>query len=392
MGNRYRELILAAALGLACATGAGAQTVTDVLTFLLNNQSVQTGSPDRDRQAALATTATISRALAANLATLPVPSSPSGFVYRFNSDLGTMERASQNFGPFFVERALTAGRGVTSFGLAFQQFRFTSLDGQSLRDGTLVTTANQFVDEAAPFDVNQLTLDIDTSVVTFYGSIGVSDHMEVGFAVPFMALNLSGTRVDTYRGQTFTQAQAEAHASGLADIVVRTKIVAFQEEGSGLAGAVDVRLPTGRSQDLLGAGTPSVRFSAIGSLEGGRLSSHANAGFTVGGLARELSGAAALAAAAGGRLTIDGELLGRIIEAPSGIVPVSATNPTLQGVQTIRLLPGGSRLVMVSAVAGFKWNLSDTWVLGGSVNIPLTSDGLTAPFTPFIGLDYSLGR
>jgi hypothetical protein len=43
-------------------------------------------------------------------------------------------------------------------------------------------------------------------------------------------------------------------------------------------------------------------------------------------------------------------------------------------------------------VPGFKWNLTDTWVLAGNVSVPLTRGGLTAPFTPFIGMDYALGR
>jgi hypothetical protein len=65
---------LGTALGalLVAAAPAHAQTVSDVLTFLVTNQSVATGSIDRDREAALATSDTISRALLANLATLPV--------------------------------------------------------------------------------------------------------------------------------------------------------------------------------------------------------------------------------------------------------------------------------------------------------------------------------
>jgi hypothetical protein len=48
-------------------------------------------------------------------------------------------------------------------------------------------------------------------------------------------------------------------------------------------------------------------------------------------------------------------------------------------------------LNVVTFVPGFKWNLSDTWVLATNVTIPLTSSGLTATFTPFIGLDYAFG-
>src|SRR5262245_36006006 len=155
--SRPIHALSTAALVAACASTASAQTVSEALTFLMTNQSVQTGDFQRDRSAAQATSDTISRAILANLATLPVASSSSGFLYRLNPELGTVERATQSFGPFFVERALTAGRHQASIGLTFQNLRFTSLDGRNLRDGSLVTTANQFVDESAPFDVDRLT-------------------------------------------------------------------------------------------------------------------------------------------------------------------------------------------------------------------------------------------
>ena len=112
---------------VALASSGSAQTVSDALTFLMTNQSVQTGDFERDRTAAEATSETISRAILANLATLPVATSSSGFLYRLNPELGTVERATQSFGPFFVERALTAGRHQASIGLTFQQLRFENV-------------------------------------------------------------------------------------------------------------------------------------------------------------------------------------------------------------------------------------------------------------------------
>src|SRR5882724_11610204 len=156
----FRIGAFAIAATITASSSARAQSVTDVLTFLVTNQSVSTGSVERDRAAAQATSTTISRALAASLATLPVTSSSGAFVYRLNPELGTVERATQSFGPFFTERALSAGRHQASFGLTFQQLPFSSLDGRNLRDGSLVTTANQFTDETAPFDVDRLTLNI----------------------------------------------------------------------------------------------------------------------------------------------------------------------------------------------------------------------------------------
>ena len=44
------------------------------------------------------------------------------------------------------------------------------------------------------------------------------------------------------------------------------------------------------------------------------------------------------------------------------------------------LTPDASTLNIVTIVPGFKWNLSDTWVLAGNVSIPLTTAGLTSTF------------
>jgi len=390
---RVRMLtIVLAILAAGAAAPARAQSLSDVLTFLVTNDSVPTGNAQRDRDAALAAGATISRALLANLATLPVPSSSAAFVYRLNPEIGTVERGTQTFGPFFLERALTPGRGQVSAGFTVQHLHFTSLDGRSLTDGSLVTTANQFRDEAAPFDVDRLTLKLDADVATLFASVGVTDNFELGVAAPAISLTIDGSRVETYRGRTFTQAAASGHAVGLADMVVRGKYTVYHDQTAALAAAVDVRLPTGRQRDLLGAGTTSYKVSTIGSLEGRRAAAHANLALTVGGLATEFSYGAALSLAATSSLSIGGEVLGRWIDGAGQLVSTMAPHPLLTGVDTIRLSGDNSSLQIVTVVPGFKWNIADTWVLSANVSVPLTDDGLTARFTPFIGLEYALGR
>jgi hypothetical protein len=386
-----RALVIAL-LGLHSAP-ASAQTVSGVLDFLITGHSVETGSVERDAAAAAATSLTVSRALLANLATLPVGTSSGGFVYKFHPELGTVQRATSSFGPFFVERAAAPGHGAASIGLTLQYWRFTSLDGQKLRDGTLETTANQFVDELEPFDVDRLRLAIDANIATLHGSIGVGPRTEISAAIPLIVLRVNGSRVNAYRGQVFTQAEASATAVGFADVVLRTKYTLFDADGAGIAAAVEARLPTGRQQDLLGSGVMSWKFAAIGSLEGERMSSHANVGFGFGGLARDLTLAGALAASASDRLTLTGELVGRWMDVPGGITRSASIHPSLRDVRTLRLIPDGSRLTMISAAPGIKWNVTDTWVLVANASIPLTQGGLTAGFTPFIGFDYtSLSR
>lgn len=366
--------------------------VSSALTFLVTNVSVNTGNVDRDAAAAQATSATISRALLANLATLPVTSTSGAFAYRLNPDIGTVERATRTFGPVFIDRAMTSGSGTAGIGMSFQHLHFTALDGRNLRDGTLITTANQFVDEPQPFDVDQLTLSLDADVATIYGNVGLGSRVEVGGAVPLVWLRMDGSRVNTYRGTQFTQATATATAVGVADVLVRGKVAVFEQDSTSLAGAVDLRLPTGRQEDLLGAGTTSVRFSAIGSIEGRSTSAHAVAGVSLGGLADEFNYGVAFATAATSRVTITAEALGRWADTPGDIRSVAQPHPTLAGVETIRLLPGTSTLKTLTVAPGVKWNLTDTWVFAANVGLPILKGGLRAPLLPFVALEYSLER
>jgi hypothetical protein len=212
-----RSACLATVLMASLATSAEAQstpeTVQDILAFLVTNRGVETGDFDKDREAAEATSATLTRALLAAIARVPISTSSSGFTYRLNPTLGTVERASETFGPFFAERALTSGAGQASFGVTFQYASFTTLDGNDLRDGSFVTTANQFRDEETPFDIETLTLNITTRTTTVFGSVGVTDRLDVAAAVPFVSLGISGSRVNTYRGTSVVQARATAETT-----------------------------------------------------------------------------------------------------------------------------------------------------------------------------------
>src|SRR5688572_16687993 len=116
-----------------CATARAQDTVSDVIGFLVTNQAVPTADFEKDRAAAEVARATISRALLVNLTSVPLATSSSGFLYRLNPQLGTVERATESFGGFFVERALTSGRGRASFGVSATTAAFNLLDDRDLR-------------------------------------------------------------------------------------------------------------------------------------------------------------------------------------------------------------------------------------------------------------------
>ena len=132
------------------ATAAAQQPLSDVLSFLLINRSVVTGDFARDEAAAAATRDILVTFVLAEIDTLPTNSPASGFTYRLDSELGVNVRSSNSFGPFFMDRSLTVGRGQMSFGVAYNEAKFDNMDGRSLTDGTLVATGGRLVGEPNP--------------------------------------------------------------------------------------------------------------------------------------------------------------------------------------------------------------------------------------------------
>jgi hypothetical protein len=367
-------------------------SVSDVLSFLVTNQAVITDDFVKDQQAAAATRDTISRFLQVELSALPIGSSTGGFIYRLNPALGTMERVSDSFGPFYLERALTSGRGQTSIGFTYRHSKFNTLDGRSLRDGTLITTANELAHEAEPFDVEALTLRLDASTYTLFGSYGITDRLDVGAAVPIVDLRLAGERLNYYRGSVFQQAIGSASVTGLADIAVRAKYSIVQTHSAGLAAHAELRLPTGDEEQLLGSGETAVLVSAIASIENRWIGSHFKAGFGKGGASDQVDYGAAVVLSATPRLNVVGEVFGRRLGALARIQEATAPHPLIPNVTTTRLLPMETGTNTVLALAGCKWNLSKTWLLNANVLFPLTERGLTGRPTPSIALDYTFDR
>jgi hypothetical protein len=364
----------------------------DVVEFLVTNQSVQTGDFVKDRAAARAASETMGRALLVALSTLPTSASSAGFTYRFNPALGTLERTSDSFGPAFVERALTSGRGRAAFGVTWDHASFDRLDDRPLDDGTLVTTANRFTDEPSPFDVESLTLDVSTTVVTGFATVGITDHLDIGAAVPFIWLDLSGRRDDVYRGETFVQASATASSNGFGDAAIRAKYGLVQSGGAGLAVGAEVRLPTGRSEDLLGTGELASRVLAIGSYEGNHVGIHGNFGLGWGGVSDEWTYGAAFVVAPAPRITLATELMGRHLTDVPPVADVTAPHPEIPNVETIRLDAGNPGLDVSAGAFSFKWNPAGSWLVKASVMLPVSHGGLTASTRTTIGLDYAFGR
>jgi hypothetical protein len=329
--------------------------------------------------------------LTSELGVVPLSASAGGFTYRLNSELGTSMRTSESFGPLFTERALTIGRHQLAVGLSYQWAAYSALDNRPLRDGSLVATAARLESESSPFDVESVTLHVRTSATTLMGTVGVTDRLDVRAALPLVRVTLSGERVNNYRGTELLQAEAFGSAVGIGDIMMRAKYQVRAAGASGLAVGAEARLPTGAGDNLLGADGLSIKPLLIASLENSRLGMHANAGYAFGSDTHEFSLSAAVTYAATPRLTGFGEISSRHFSSIGRLATVTEPHPTLVGVQTLRLTAIDEAATRALTTFGAKWNVTGTWLIGGTILKSLTSAGLNAGWVPTFTVDYSFG-
>ena len=384
--------ILTAAFCAFAAPAAAQQRISDALSFLLTNRSIVTGDFARDEQAALSTLDTIIRFVQTELTTLPVSSPASGFTYRLNPALGTDVRSSESFGPFFIQRSLTGGQGEVAFAVSYRSVSFDHIDGRSLTTGTLVATASRLRGDAQPFDAETLSLHLETQTLTAAATYGVTDRLDISAAVPMVTVKMRGERVDTYRGQAFPQASAQASASGVGDILLVAKYNVLRNGGSGVAIGADATLPTGDEQNLLGAGELSIVPRVIGSFEQDRLAVHGEGGVVLAGPTRYLDYGTAVTFVAGSRWTVATELIGRRFTSGGRLTDVVEPNPRLVGIDTIRLVGAEQATTRLLIAGGVRCNVSGRWLLSINAMRSITSAGLTASWVPTVTLDYSFGR
>ena len=129
-------------------------------------------------------------------------------------------------------------------------------------------------------------MNLKSDTTAFLFNYGVTDRFDVGLAIPLVhvSMNLTyhaaildfATHVVSPSTHLFGNGSKTADftqqgsASGVGDIVVRGKYDLLGNPASGLAAAIDLHLPSGKSDDMLGAGGPQAEVYLIGSGKVGR--------------------------------------------------------------------------------------------------------------------------
>jgi len=363
--------------------------LTNRLSLLLTEQ--RSAPVVADTQAAAATSEAFEELFSIELSNLPNPSSSAGVVYRLDPSLGIVARASDSFGPFFTERAFRNTGGRFSAGVAIQFARFSLLHGDDLTDGTFPISATRPTDVDPPFAVEKLTLQLERQSVTVFADYGIGERLSLGAVLPLTRVQLSGSRVRNQGGNAALQSLQAGSAMGVGDFVVNARVLVAGDGPRGASIGTDLRLPTGRSEDFLGAGRVGARVLGIGSWEQGPVGVYVNGGYSVGGLSRSLewSGAATLAATA--RVSVVGEILGRRFLEARVLEPIWQPHSSVRILDTLVWRASEHRFNATSLAAGARWNIADAWLLNANVLFSLASGGLRAPLTPAVSVDYDFG-
>jgi len=244
----------------------------------------------------------------------------------------------QNLGPILTERAPTVGRHKVLVGLSYQYFDFDRADGISLRNfptyffgGPTCGFCNSLVQFDSISAQNRLNLKIHE--VTPVAVFGLTSRLDISVAIPFLSVGLSMTStatvntlerapyesdptadpyscnnnpvpgvigcmnqfsVKTIPGETLLPITnpllghnraiftSTGSASGIGDLILRTKFQAIKRERAGVAIGIDLHAPTGAETQFLGSGAWGVRPFAAFSYAG-RIEPHASLGFQING-------------------------------------------------------------------------------------------------------------
>ena len=258
-----------------------------------------------------------------------------------------------------------------------------------------------------------VSMEVKTDTNAFLFNYGLTDRWDIGAAVPIQHVSLTASvlaRVDraatgTTQIHTFTGDDPNARlqtesgsATGIGDILMRSKYRMWNVEGGGLAVGLDLRLPTGDEADLLGLGTTQAKVTLIGSKESANgFAPHFNLSYTFTGdgdlpdvpISKEFGYIVGVEGSAG-RVSFAGDLIGRTLIDAGRWGDVTRTFPLITGSfeRTEFAVEEGNLSQLIGAV-GVKVLVASRFLVTGNVLFSINDAGLTDRFVPVVGLEYA---
>ena len=337
----------------------------------------------------------LSTSIASSLGFLSLNSSVSSFT--FDIERGVPVRTTDSLGPLLAERAPTLGEGKLNLAFTYTRIDFSRFQGTPLDKLTLDfhhqdLNGNGILDTTGPFsfesDVVRATINLSIveDVYTVFATYGITRHWDVGLVIPIIHINVRAVADATViRNSPFSQfvhnfgpdsspshVTAGGETTGIGDILVRTKYNFLRNEGAwpDLAGLLQVKLPSGNPDDLLGTGHTNFLPMLVASKTYAFITPHLNVGYemTTGPRSDDnLRYVAGFDMRLHPRLTFATDVLGRW--EPNG---------------------NGTGDNIVDLALGLKWNPFGSFLIGGNVQVPINkNEGLRANVIWTLGLEYT---
>lgn len=368
-----------------------------------------------------------------NASAFPLTSTSAGVTFDFSS--GAPQAVLSSAGPIFSGRAETLGKKRLSVGgnlsfLSMNKFRGVDVSDMRLtflhQDVPPDTGLGDRLSEQDYIDLF-LNMDLSATVLATYATYGVSDHFDIGIAIPFVSVSMKSDPVAVMNSSSYEVSGSALHfwggtaadpllelhptaidetATGLGDIALRAKYNFMSDRDIDMAVMTELRLATGDADNFLGAGDPSYKFVLMASSELSGFAPHVNLGYDVrtSDLDRndwEISfgydfqpvETVTLIADWIAEIEVGDEIDELQFPEPTVIHPVNPTtgDPIVPISRTISStnVPNTGNDNISNASFGVKYHPSEKFLLIANFLLPTNDNGLRSEFVPTIGFEYS---
>lgn len=254
-------------------------------------------------QAALAPA--LSNLVSGNVASFPLSATQVGIVLDFST--GVPVKVIDRQGPIFSQTGQTLGKNHFSAGVNYTHLNLTRFRGGALEDMTFTFTHEDFTgaggegvvgDNPTERDlvIIRPRLELTAGIAAIYASYGILENLDIGVAFPIVSIQASGVaeaEIDSWTLENLGQAshflggtsetpvleaseRYEASETYLHTIAVQTKYQLPLEARFETAALLDVRIPIGGNDRLLGEGALNWYLGLIGSADFDLLNPHVN--------------------------------------------------------------------------------------------------------------------
>jgi len=333
---------------------------------------------------------------------VPIPSGSVSVAYAYDPKLETFVREQRPFAPALSVNARTDGRGVLTVGAAFSYLQYESFEGQDRESVLFPTDLGITTDDGFPIsDQLFFQFKLRQSIYSVSMQFGVLDNLDVGIFIPILDESFRGRIIDQFAVETqkgkfqpltlspdgrlvadsrFAPAPITLRSYnvfpgtvpsagfffskntwGVGDVILRTKAFFGSAGPLDFGGAVNLSLPTGDEDDLLGVGSVRVDPRLLISTANDRFGLHTNQAF---------------------HFDVDDQDRDRYDYSVGGEVLLTPWLTLLLD-QVGRIeVSGADKIRKFEIVPGIKANVYGDLIVGFNAIVPLNDAGLTTDFTP----------